>query len=128
MKKVASRSKEDEIKSSNPEQSVPEKPEEVDIPIYPDWTAFQYYSQEETMRQVSLAIKTSPEIVEILKKIAFEELRTMSGQVEMILVKWLEAEGHLKKKSKGQLKAIQGHSKSTPTICHKTLRIHWLRF
>ena len=58
------------------------------------------------MRQVSLTIKTSPEIVEILKKIALEELRTMSGQVEMILVKWLEAEGHLKKKSKGQLKAI----------------------
>jgi hypothetical protein len=58
------------------------------------------------MRQVSLTITTSTEIKEILEKIAWEELRTMSGQVEMILVKWLEAEGHLKKKSKGQLKAI----------------------
>ena len=58
------------------------------------------------MRQVSLTIKTSPEIKEIMKEIAWEELRTLSGQVEMILVKWLEAEGHLKKESKGQLKAI----------------------
>ncbi len=58
------------------------------------------------MRQVSLTIKTSPEIKEILKEIAWEELRTLSGQVEMILVKWLEVEGHLKKKSKGQLEAI----------------------
>jgi hypothetical protein len=58
------------------------------------------------MRQVSLTIKTSPEIKEILKEIAWEELRTLSGQVEMILVKWLEAEGHLKKKSKRQLEAI----------------------
>jgi hypothetical protein len=47
------------------------------------------------MRQVSLTIKTSPEIREILKEIAWEELRTLSGQVEMILVQWLEAEGHL---------------------------------
>ena len=58
------------------------------------------------MRQVSLTIKTSTEIKEILEKIAWEELRTLSGQVEMILVKWLEAEGHLKKESKGQLKVI----------------------
>ena len=57
------------------------------------------------MRQVSLAIKTSPEIKEIMKEIAWEELRTLSGQVEMILVKWLEAEGHLKKKGKKQSKA-----------------------
>ena len=52
------------------------------------------------MRQVSLTIKTSPEIKEILKEVAWEELRTLSGQVEMILVKWLEAEGHLKKEGK----------------------------
>jgi hypothetical protein len=52
------------------------------------------------MRQVSLTIKTSPEIKEILKEIAWEELRTLSGQVEMVLVQWLEAEGHLKKEEK----------------------------
>ena len=52
------------------------------------------------MRQISLTIKTSPEIKEILEKIAWQELRTLSGQVEMILVQWLEAEGHLKKESK----------------------------
>jgi len=58
------------------------------------------------MRQVSLTIKTSPAIKEILQEIAWEELRTLSGQVEMILVKWLEAEGHLKKESIKYLSAI----------------------
>jgi hypothetical protein len=48
------------------------------------------------MQQVSLTIKTSAEIKGILEKIAWKELRTLSGQVEMILVQWLEAEGHLK--------------------------------
>ena len=52
------------------------------------------------MRQVSLTIKTSPEIKEILKEIAWEELRTLSGQVEMILLQWLQANGHLKKEGK----------------------------
>ena len=52
------------------------------------------------MQQVSLTIKTSAEIKGILEKIACEELRTLSGQVEMILVQWLEAEGHLKKEGK----------------------------
>jgi hypothetical protein len=58
------------------------------------------------MRQVSLTIKTSPEIKAILKEIAWEELRTLSGQVEMIIVRWLEAEGHLKKEGKKQLKTV----------------------
>ena len=52
------------------------------------------------MDQVSLIIKTSPEIKGILERIAWEELRTFSGQVEMILVQWLEATGHLKKEGK----------------------------
>jgi hypothetical protein len=52
------------------------------------------------MHQVSLTIKTSAEVKEMLEKIAWEELRTLSGQVEMILVQWLEAEGHLKKEDK----------------------------
>ena len=52
------------------------------------------------MHQVSLTIKTSPEIKEILKEIAWEELRTLSGQVEMILLGWLEAESHLKTEGK----------------------------
>ena len=58
------------------------------------------------MSQVSLTIKTAPAIKEILKEIAWEELRTLSGQVEMILVKWLEDEGHLKKESIKYLSAI----------------------
>jgi len=52
------------------------------------------------MRQVSLTIKTSPEIKGMLEKIAWEELRTLSGQVEMILLQWLEANGHLEKEGK----------------------------
>jgi hypothetical protein len=52
------------------------------------------------MQQVSLTIKTSAEIKGILEKIACEELRTLSGQVEMILVQWLKAKGHLKKEGK----------------------------
>ena len=52
------------------------------------------------MRQVSLTIKTSPEIKGMLEKIAWEELRTLSGQVEMILLQWLEANDHLKKEGK----------------------------
>jgi len=52
------------------------------------------------MQQVSLTIKTSTEIKGMLEKIAWEELRTLSGQVEMILVQWLKAEGHLKKEGK----------------------------
>ena len=58
------------------------------------------------MSQVSLTIKTSPAIKELLKEIAWEELRTLSGQVEMILVKWLETEGYLKKESIKYLSAI----------------------
>ena len=52
------------------------------------------------MRQVSLTLKTSAEIKEILEKVAWEELRTLSGPVEMVLVEWLEAEGHFKKEEK----------------------------
>ena len=58
------------------------------------------------MRKVSLTIKTSPEIKEILNEIAWEELRTLSGQVEIILFQWLQAEGHLKKEGKKQLKTV----------------------
>jgi hypothetical protein len=58
------------------------------------------------MRKVSLTIKTSPEIKEILKEIAWEELRTLSGQVEIILFQWLESEGYLKKEGRKQLKTV----------------------
>ena len=58
------------------------------------------------MNQVSLSIKTSPEIKGILEKIAWGELRTLSGQVEMILVQWLADEGHLKKEGKKLSRAV----------------------
>jgi len=52
------------------------------------------------MRQISLTIKTSPEIKEMLERIAWDVFRSLSGQVEMIILHWLEAEGHLKKEGK----------------------------
>jgi len=51
------------------------------------------------MRQVWLTIRTSQEIKEILERTALEELRTISGQVEMIIVKWLEDQGLLHRTS-----------------------------
>jgi hypothetical protein len=52
------------------------------------------------MHQVLLTIKTSAEIKGILQEIAWKELRTLSGQVEMILLQWLEAKGHIEKEDK----------------------------
>jgi len=52
------------------------------------------------MSQVCLTFRTSAEIKEILERTAIEELRTLSGQDEMIVLKWLKAEGNLKRASK----------------------------
>jgi len=52
------------------------------------------------MHQVLLTIKTSAEIKGFLQEIAWKELRTLSGQVEMILLQWLEAKGHIEKEDK----------------------------
>jgi len=59
------------------------------------------------MHQVSLTIKTSAEIKGILEKIAWKELRTLSGQVEMILLQWLQAKGHLNKENEKLSSAAQ---------------------
>ena len=52
------------------------------------------------MSQVCLTFRTSAEIKEILERTAIEEQRTLSGQDEMIVLKWLKAEGNLKRASK----------------------------
>jgi hypothetical protein len=52
------------------------------------------------MSQVCLTFRTSAEIKEILERTAIEELLTLSGQDEMIVLKWLKAEGNLKRASK----------------------------
>jgi hypothetical protein len=44
MEKVASQSNEDRTKSGNPSNVVPERPEETENTIYPDWTPFQYFT------------------------------------------------------------------------------------
>lgn len=59
------------------------------------------------MHQVSLTIKTSGEIKGILQKIAWKELHTLSGQLEMILLQWLEAKGHIEKEDKNPAGPIE---------------------
>ena len=61
-----SHSTEETTKSNNPENAVSEQSNETENAIYPDWTSFQCFFGRRTMRQVSLTIKTSPEIKEIL--------------------------------------------------------------
>ena len=59
------------------------------------------------MHQVLLTIKTSAEIKGFLQEIAWKELRTLSGQVEMILLQWLEAKGHIEKEDKNSSSPIE---------------------
>lgn len=45
------------------------------------------------MKPSSITFKTSSEIKEVLEKLAKKGYRSLSAQVEMIVVKYLEAEG-----------------------------------
>ncbi len=47
-----------------------------------------------------IGIRTTLEVKKMLEKLAEEDYRTLSQHCEMVLVKWLESKGHLKKKSK----------------------------
>ena len=51
-------------------------------------------------KPVNIGFRTTPEIKEILEKLAKEGYRTVSQQVEMIVREWLKEHGHLKKDSK----------------------------
>jgi hypothetical protein len=51
-------------------------------------------------KPVNIGFRTSPEIKEILEKLAKEGYRTLSQQVEMIVREWLKERGHLKEDSK----------------------------
>ena len=54
----------------------------------------------ETMKPASITFKTTPEIKEALKKLAEEGFRSLSQQIEMIVVKHLEEQGIDFKKTK----------------------------
>jgi hypothetical protein len=47
-----------------------------------------------------IGIRTTPEIKKIIKKLAEEGFRTISQQVDMILIEWLRENSHLKKSKK----------------------------
>jgi hypothetical protein len=53
----------------------------------------------EKMKPSSITFKTSPRVKEALEKLAKDGFRSLSQQVEMIVVKYLEEQG-TKKKSK----------------------------
>ena len=54
----------------------------------------------ETMKPENISFKTTPEIKDILEKLAKEGFRSLSAQIEMIIIKWLEQEGIDLKESK----------------------------
>lgn len=57
------------------------------------------------MKQSSITFKTTPELKETLEMLAKEGFRSLSSQVEMIIVKYLEAKGinyHNSGKKKGE--------------------------
>ncbi len=56
--------------------------------------------QRGNMKPASITFKTSEENKHILEKLAQENFRSLSQQCEMIIVKWMQAEGLLKKKKK----------------------------
>ena len=47
-----------------------------------------------------IGIRSTPEIKKILKKLADEGYRSLSQQVDMIVIEWLKEHGHLKEKPK----------------------------
>ena len=51
-------------------------------------------------KPVNIGFRTTPEIKEILEKLAKEGYRTVSQQVEMIVREWLKEHRHLKAGSK----------------------------
>ena len=54
--------------------------------------------KKETMaKDEYIGFRTSPEIKQLLQKLADEGYRTLSQQCEMIIIEWLKERGHLKK-------------------------------
>ena len=47
-----------------------------------------------------IALRTNPEVIKALTEISKKEFRSLSQQVEMIIIKWLEERGYLKNKDK----------------------------
>jgi len=56
--------------------------------------ALEYHGiNRKIMKQATITFKTSAEIKKALEKLAKKGYRSLSAQVEMIVVKYLEAEG-----------------------------------
>jgi hypothetical protein len=47
-------------------------------------------------KSVNIGVRTTPEIKQLLEKLAREGYRTLSQQVDMIIREWLKEHGHLK--------------------------------
>ena len=45
------------------------------------------------MKPASITFKTSPQVKKVLEKLAKEGFRSLSSQVEMIVIKYLEEQG-----------------------------------
>jgi hypothetical protein len=56
--------------------------------------------KSETMKPASITFKTAPKIKKALEKLAEDGFRSLSQQIEMIVVKYLEEQGIDLKKSK----------------------------
>jgi hypothetical protein len=52
------------------------------------------------MKETSITFKTSLEVKKILEHLAKDDFRSLSAQIEMIVVKYLKEQGHLKEKPK----------------------------
>jgi hypothetical protein len=56
------------------------------------------YEYSEKMKPASITFKTSPQVKEALEKLAKEGFRSLSQQVEMIIVKYLKEQDVIWKK------------------------------
>ncbi len=50
-------------------------------------------NRTELMKPANLSFKTTPEIKDVLEKLAEEGFRSLSAQIEMIVIKYLEEQG-----------------------------------
>ena len=56
--------------------------------------------REHFMKQAPIAFKTTPEVKRVLEELAKQGFRSLSGQVEMIVVQYLQDHGLILQKEK----------------------------
>jgi hypothetical protein len=57
-------------------------------------------SQPENMKPANISFKTTPELKATLERLAEEGFRSLSAQIEMIVIQWLDQQGIDWKKDK----------------------------